>query len=70
MVDRCICLKISFADIKKIAEKKGYSSATELQTDGICCTDCKLCIPYVAEMLRTGKTEFTVGSALSTFEKK
>jgi len=70
MVDRCICLRKSFADIKKLADNKGYSTIAELQMDGICSTECKLCIPYVAEMLRTGKTEFIFGTVISTFEKK
>jgi bacterioferritin-associated ferredoxin len=59
-VDRCICHKISFSEIKKIAEKNGYSTIEELQKANISSTNCKLCQPYVKEMLRSGKTSFSV----------
>lgn len=59
-VDRCICHKITFSEIKKIAEKNGYSTIEELQKANISSTNCKLCQPYVKEMLRSGKTSFSV----------
>jgi len=59
-VDRCICHKITFSDIKKIADEKGYSTIEELQKANISSTNCKLCQPYVKEMLRNGKTSFPI----------
>jgi bacterioferritin-associated ferredoxin len=59
-VNRCICHKISFSDIKKIAKKNSYSTIEELQKANISSTNCKLCKPYVKEMLKTGKTTFPI----------
>lgn len=59
-IDRCICHKITFSDIKKIANEKGYSTIEELQKANISSTNCKLCKPYVKEMLRSGKTSFPI----------
>ncbi len=60
-VDRCICHNISFRQIKEIAEEKGYHDIQELQAEKISSTNCKLCQPYVKEVLRTGKTSFRPG---------
>lgn len=70
MVSSCICLRKSFAEIKKLAERMEYSSVSELQANGICSTNCKLCLPYVAEMLKTGETEFTAGTVYTSAENK
>lgn len=59
-VDRCICHKITFSEIKKIAEKNGYSTIEELQKANISSTNCKLCQPYIKKMLKSGKTSFSV----------
>tara|TARA_R100001143_G_C3361367_1_gene137097 strand:- start:33475 stop:33675 length:201 start_codon:yes stop_codon:yes gene_type:complete len=60
-VDQCICHEISFAEIKKIAEEKGYTSIEEIQIAGISSTHCKMCEPYIRAMLKTGKTSFIPG---------
>lgn len=60
-VDRCICHEISFIEIKKIAEKRGYKSFEEVQNAGISSTSCKLCEPYLRAMFKTGETSFTPG---------
>lgn len=60
-VDQCICHEISFTEIKKIAEEQGYSSVEEIQNAGLSSTNCKMCEPYIREMLITGKTSFVPG---------
>ncbi len=60
-IDRCICHNISFREIKSIVEKRGFQRIQELQSEKISSTNCKLCQPYVKEMLRTGKTSFKPG---------
>lgn len=57
-VERCICHNIHFKDILEIAEKNGFSSVEELQEQEICCTNCKLCVPYIEKTLQTGITRF------------
>ena len=59
-IDRCICHKITFRDIKKIAEDNNFSTIKELQKAKISSTNCKLCEPYVKEMLKSGKTTFPI----------
>lgn len=59
-IDRCICHKITFSEIKKIAEERNFSTIEELQKAKISSTNCKLCEPYVKQMLKTGKTVFHI----------
>lgn len=61
-VTRCICHNISFEELKTIAAEEGYSTMYELQAEQLCGTNCKLCQPYIEEMLRTGVTKFAVQS--------
>lgn len=60
-VDRCLCHRITFLEIKEIAEEKGYETIEELQAAGVSSTSCKLCLPYVKILLKTGKTSFKPG---------
>lgn len=57
-VDRCICHEITFAEIKRIATEKKLDYVKEIQENGIACTNCKLCVPYVELVLKTGETVF------------
>lgn len=57
-VDHCICCHISFDEIKRIAESKGITDTEGLRNEGISCTNCKLCVPYLENMFETGKTSF------------
>lgn len=58
-VDRCICHRLSFREIKKISEDKGLQTVEELQEKKICATNCRLCVPYLKVLLKTGQTSFT-----------
>lgn len=60
-VDQCICHEITFIEIKKLAEEKGFKSVEEVQDAGISSTNCKLCEPYLRTMFKTGQTSFIPG---------
>ncbi|MEX0719525.1 MAG: hypothetical protein WD059_02575 [Balneolaceae bacterium] len=62
LVNKCICHDHDFAEIKKYAEEKGYSTVKELQAENFCSNSCRLCIPYVEMVLETGETEFKPGA--------
>ncbi|MGF1670933.1 MAG: hypothetical protein ACFCU6_10815 [Balneolaceae bacterium] len=68
-INRCICHDISFAEIKEIAREKNISAIEELQHFNICSKGCMICRPYVAEVLRTGKTSFEPGSVYRKIRK-
>lgn len=57
-VTRCICHQINFSEVKKISEERGLSTVQELQVEKICSTNCKLCVPYIKKLLKTGRTAF------------
>lgn len=68
-IDRCICHNISFDEIKRTAEEQGFYRLEEFQQENICSNSCKICGPYVSEVLRTGKTSFIPGSIYHKAEK-
>ncbi|WP_069130891.1 (2Fe-2S)-binding protein [Rhodohalobacter halophilus] len=61
-VNRCICHKISFSEVKRIAEERNLTTVEEISDQNIACTNCKLCLPYIELMLETGETEFSRGA--------
>jgi bacterioferritin-associated ferredoxin len=65
-VNRCICHNISFEKIREIAVKHEIDSLDELRAMDICSTRCKLCEPYLKQMLRTGETSFEPGLIFET----
>ncbi len=60
MVTQCLCYKVSFEKLKKIARKTGAASVEELQEHIVFGQNCRRCHPYVRLMLRTGQTELPV----------
>lgn len=61
-VHKCICHKVTFSEIKDIAEEQGLETVEELQTNDICSNSCGMCTPYVRLMLKTGETAFEPGA--------
>lgn len=57
-IDRCICSKVPFEDLKQAADQHDVSSLEELQTVCEFGINCRLCHPYVRRMLETGATVF------------
>lgn len=58
MVDRCVCFNRTFSEIKEISDKYNIKTISELKKYITFGENCRLCIPYVELMLKTGKTEF------------
>ena len=58
MVDRCLCFNKKFSQIKEIVDKNNIRDITELKKYVLFGDNCRLCLPYVERMLKTGKTEF------------
>lgn len=58
-ITHCLCFDISFAELKKIADKKQAHTLEELQGYEEFGKRCRLCHPYVKRMLKTGETVFT-----------
>jgi len=57
MVNRCVCFKKTFAEILNFAQINGYNQE-KIEEILKCGTGCGLCKPYIAECLKSGKTEF------------
>ena len=60
MVDRCVCFDKTFAEMKTKIEKHGITTLDELKKYFVFGENCRICIPYVELILKTGKTEFEV----------
>ena len=58
MVDRCVCFNRTFSEMKEISKKYNLKTISELKKYITYGENCKLCIPYIELMLKTGKTEF------------
>ena len=57
-IDRCYCFDRSFAELRDAADESGAASIEELQDEIVFGHNCKLCHPYVENMLRTRQTSF------------
>ncbi len=58
-VDRCVCLNLSFEELKRRAED-GSLSARQLRDVTGCGGGCGMCVPYIHVMLQTGDTSLPV----------
>lgn len=56
-IDRCVCVDISFAELKRLARRRRCGLAGLSKETG-CCTCCGCCEGYVLRMLQTGRTRF------------
>ena len=60
MVTKCICYDKTFTDMKLLIDKHKLKTVDELQIHIPFGLNCKLCVPYVELVFKTGKTEFDV----------
>ena len=58
-VTRCVCLGLTFDELKARAVEHGDTFEALRERTG-CCTGCGACEPYVRLMLETGQTRFPV----------
>jgi len=59
-VRACICYPHTFAKILAVSRTRGWTSVEEITSALGCGSGCGLCRPYLAAMLKTGKTAFPV----------
>ncbi|PIQ28406.1 (2Fe-2S)-binding protein [bacterium (Candidatus Blackallbacteria) CG17_big_fil_post_rev_8_21_14_2_50_48_46] len=57
-IDRCVCFQKTFNELKALALEQGIREIEALQESILFGKKCKLCHPYIREMLKTGQTEF------------
>ena len=57
-IDKCICSNITFSEVKKIAQLINAKDIIDLQEKIDVARNCRLCVPYLKEMLNSGETEF------------
>lgn len=57
-VTKCVCFDITFEEMKSIMKKNNIKTLEELKEIKALSGNCKLCLPYIIEMIKTGKTEF------------
>jgi bacterioferritin-associated ferredoxin len=59
-VDRCVCMNVTFAQMKAHIERSGERELDDLRKRFGCGRGCALCVPYLRAMLATGRTSFAV----------
>ena len=65
-IDRCVCTDVTFREMKEWADAqiesnpKSCPTQHDVRAQFGCGTICGLCRPYIAKMLLTGDTEFSV----------
>lgn len=57
-IDRCVCDRVSFAELHDVATEHACTTMEELACHARFGQQCGSCRPYVAEMLKTGETVF------------
>lgn len=57
-ITKCICLDMTFVQMKKIMKEENIKSIEGLRKIKPVATNCKLCLPYINNMIETGQTEF------------
>ncbi len=67
-VNKCVCHKRTFTELKEISEQNGYATCNELFAAGLCGGNCSMCKPYIEKTFVPGETEFFPGDVY--FKKK
>ena len=60
VVTRCRCTQLTFEQIKQHADRVGTQSIKRIKRELDMGAYCSACRPYLAEMLKTGRTRFVV----------
>lgn len=60
-ITKCICHDHSFKEIKEYAKEDNLTTVEELREHDFCSNSCRMCTPYVENMLETGQTSFKYG---------
>ena len=59
MIDRCVCHRRLFSDLKEVADKHQCKSVQALRAQVEFGTSCGLCNVYVDDMLKSGRVVFS-----------
>ena len=57
---RCVCHQRTFAELRDLAKREGWTTVGEISLATNCGLGCGSCRPYLAAMLDTGATSFAV----------
>ena len=58
LINKCVCFDTTFKMMKSIMKKYDLKKIDELRKVKEVGTNCKLCVPYIEKMIKTGQTEF------------
>ncbi len=58
MVDRCVCFNRLFSQMQQVMVQNNIKTFEELKQHITFGESCRLCVPYVKLMIKTGRTEF------------
>lgn len=56
----CLCYPHSFAELKRLSEQNDWQTVADITAAVGCGSGCGLCGPYLALMLETGETAFSL----------
>ena len=59
-VTRCVCHQRTFAELKALCAANDWTTVGEISLETNCGLGCGSCRPYLAAMLDTGATSFSV----------
>lgn len=59
-VKKCVCFNVTFYEMKMLMKEKGITTLSELKEVKQLAENCKFCVPYIEQMISTGKTEFVI----------
>lgn len=58
-IDRCVCSGTSFEHLRETSRRVGAKSIPVLQEHAAFGQNCRLCLPYICRMLKTGTVVFS-----------
>ena len=58
VISKCVCFDTTFLEMKKIMKTNDLKNLDELRKIKEVGTNCRLCVPYIEKMIRTGQTVF------------
>jgi len=57
-IDRCVCVDVTFARMRDLADERGVCDVASLQSVCGCAQSCGLCEPYIEQMLESRTVVF------------
>ncbi|MCA9284843.1 MAG: (2Fe-2S)-binding protein [Phycisphaerales bacterium] len=63
-VDSCVCFELSFEEILRRCRRDAIDDLDGIRRAFGCGSGCGLCTPYLANMLRSGRTRFRLDEGI------